>query len=150
MPAFELSLLLKVLPRADLSSCLKRVGNLLLDKGIALQKIENLGVRDLPYRIVNEGVSFQKANYFVYSFTARGKIFDEITDECSRDLDIIRHNILHIMAELPYDCTLDEELKPPALRKSVLNLMAQSKKNKAKTTIVYKYVKEHNFKHPYS
>ncbi|KAF8778006.1 28S ribosomal protein S6 like protein [Argiope bruennichi] len=60
MPAYELSLLLKNLPKQDLAAALKRVGTLLLDHGVVLQNLQNLGTKNLPYRIKKDEVYHYK------------------------------------------------------------------------------------------
>ena len=78
------------------------------------------------------------------------QLFADICDECVRDVDVIKYRInpTYYLQELDHDCTLHDEMKPPALRKSVQNLLEVSKKNKNKTKPFYWHVKKHNFYHP--
>ncbi|KAF8778005.1 28S ribosomal protein S6 like protein [Argiope bruennichi] len=75
MPAYELSLLLKNLPKQDLAAALKRVGTLLLDHGVVLQNLQNLGTKNLPYRIKKDEVYHYK-----------GRLADNLICKMSDDL----------------------------------------------------------------
>ncbi|KFM81644.1 28S ribosomal protein S6, mitochondrial, partial [Stegodyphus mimosarum] len=70
MPAYEFSVLLKILPRAEAATALKRIGTLLLDKGIVIQKLENHGTKDLPFRMKGEGKAHTRGSYFVFKTMA--------------------------------------------------------------------------------
>ncbi|GFU00275.1 hypothetical protein NPIL_72601 [Nephila pilipes] len=45
-----------------LSAVLKRVGILLLDKGVALQKLQNVGTNNLPFRMRKDGVYYKEGS----------------------------------------------------------------------------------------
>lgn len=77
------------------------------------------------------------------------QIFPEILDVCVRDVDVIRYHINDSYTDLSHGCTLQEEMQPPALRKSVQELLEKSKKHKLKTKPFYWHVKEWNYYDPY-
>ncbi|CAL1275127.1 unnamed protein product [Larinioides sclopetarius] len=145
MPAYELSLLFRNLPKQDLAAALKRVGTLLLDHGVVLHNLQNLGTKDLPYRIRKEETYYHKGSYFTYKFTGSPTIFAEIKEVCNRDTDILKHGFVDVYKEDPKNCTLEEELLPPALRPSVKKLLEQSKKHKGVSKPIYKHLKTWNY-----
>lgn len=49
-------------------------------------------------------------------------------DEYGRDIDVIRRRIYKKTIQEPYECTLDEEMKPPPYRKDVQDLIEQARK----------------------
>lgn len=102
----------------------------------------------VPASTNNSINSYFPCSYFVYSFMGSPNLFADIKDECTRDVDVIRHAIAPAFWDLPHDCTLHEEMNPPALRKSVQNLLEVSKKNKAKTKPFYWHVKKWNYYDP--
>ncbi|GFQ84200.1 uncharacterized protein TNCT_63331 [Trichonephila clavata] len=145
MPAYEFSVLVKALPKPELSAVLKRVGTLLLDKGVVLHKIQNVGTIDLPYRMRKEGTYYKQGSYFAYAFTGSPKFFAEVKDECDHDPDIIKHGFVETYKKFPENCTLEEELRPPAFRKSVLKLLEDGKKRKERARPFYRHIKEYNY-----
>ncbi|GFY24407.1 probable 28S ribosomal protein S6, mitochondrial [Trichonephila clavipes] len=145
MPAYEFSVLVKVLPKPELSAVLKRVGILLLDKGVVLQKIQNVGTTNLPYRIRKEGVYYKQGSYFAYAFTGSPKIFADVEDACVCDPDILKYGFVETYKKYPESCTLEEELRPPAFRTSVLKLLEDGKKRKERARPFYRHIKEYNY-----
>ncbi|GFS83786.1 uncharacterized protein NPIL_112421 [Nephila pilipes] len=83
--------------------------------------------------------------YFAYTFTGSPKIFADVKDACILDPDILNYGFVLLNQHFPSDCTLEEEFKPPALRKSVLNLIEDGKKRKDRARPYYKHLKEYNF-----
>jgi small subunit ribosomal protein S6 len=47
-------------------------------------------------------------------------------------VDIVRHKIFKVEEPKKYDCTLHEEILPPAYRKDVQELITESEKKKPK------------------
>ncbi|GIX96123.1 probable 28S ribosomal protein S6, mitochondrial [Caerostris darwini] len=144
MPSLELSLIMKTLPKQELVAALKRVGTLLLEKGVVIEKLENIGTRELPVRIRKEGVYHYKGSYFVYTFMGQRAIHKDLDEMCKLDTDILKHGLV-LPFSPPEKCTLEEELQPPALRKSVQNLLNESKKHKGISQPYYKHIKEYDY-----
>lgn len=57
---------------------------------------------------------------------------EDLLEEYSRDIDIIRKTIYKKSAPDEFQCTLHEELQPPPYRKSVQELMKTVKKKDKK------------------
>ncbi|CAG9821825.1 unnamed protein product [Phaedon cochleariae] len=125
---YELMLLLRVMPKTELKTVLKRTANMIFEKGGIIRKLENLGTRDMPYKTSVHGVVYNKASYFLYEFNVPPTSIDQLLDEYGRDIDIIRRRIYKKIEPEQFECTLDDELKPPPYRKDVLALVEQSKK----------------------
>ncbi|KAG8192986.1 hypothetical protein JTE90_028106 [Oedothorax gibbosus] len=149
MPAYELSILTKLLPRNELGAVLKRVGALLLDKGVTLQKIDNLGKRELPYKIPHYTQSTH-GHFFVLTFDGSPKVHAEVTKELKLDVDLLKYGFSPVYKDLKEECTLEEELLPPALRPSVQKLLSVSNKLTAgKKRPWNKYYIEWDYYHHY-
>ncbi|GBO16615.1 hypothetical protein AVEN_21805-1, partial [Araneus ventricosus] len=129
----------------DLAATLKRVGTLLLDHGVVLLNLQNLGTRDLPYKVKKEEIFYYKGSYFVYKFTGSPAIFSKVKEVCDRDTDILKLGFVDVYKGDPKDCTLEEELLPPALRPSVKKLLEESKKHKGVSKPFYKHLKTWNY-----
>ena len=130
MPAYELNVILKRLPKAQLVECCQRIGEKLIDTGSILRRIEFLGHKDLLYTLRNPHVPrsprFKQGSFFLYHFDTPAKNRFIIIDDLKLDYDII-HSKIHLK-EPPlegYDCTLEEELLTPALRPSVDRLIRE-------------------------
>lgn len=98
----------------------------------------------------SEFTYFFPFSYFIYSFLSSAKIFPDIIENCSRDVDILRHHLGDVAYKnlLP-GCTLEEEMQPPALRQSVKDLMEKAKKKRKESRIYNRHVKEFSFYDPY-
>lgn len=53
---------------------------------------------------------------------------ETLVEEYSRDVDILRNLVTKIEDLEPFDCTLEEETKPPAYRKEVIEMMRAAKR----------------------
>ncbi|XP_060535079.1 small ribosomal subunit protein bS6m [Cylas formicarius] len=125
---YELLLLLRVLPKPELKTVLRRAADCIFNKGGIIRKLENLGTRDMPYKTSVHGVVYNKASYFLFLFNVPPSTVEDLLDEYSRDVDIIRRRIYKKKEFEPIECTLDDENKPPPYREEVQELMRQAKK----------------------
>lgn len=63
---------------------------------------------------------------------------EDIDEEYSRDVDIVRRRIFNIdPKDKPIECTLHEELQPPAYRKDVKELLEIAQKKKPRKQFKY-------------
>merc|ERR1712198_189553 len=127
MPHYEMSLLLKSMSRAGLTSTVKRISESILDQGGYIRKIESLGTRDLPYRMSCHGYIQNKGSYWVLRFDSPSDSIAELKDNCLRDIDVIRPFIFKVQEPKHIECTLGEEIKPPAYRSEVQKMIEESK-----------------------
>ncbi|KAF2884617.1 hypothetical protein ILUMI_21553 [Ignelater luminosus] len=128
MITYELMLLLRIMPKPELVSTLKRTAESIYNKGGIIRKIENLGTKDMPYKTSVHGVVYNKASYYLMEFNVPPSSLHDILDEYGRDIDIIRRRI-YKKAEPEYqECTLHEELQPAPYRKNVQELITQARK----------------------
>ncbi|CAH0384129.1 unnamed protein product [Bemisia tabaci] len=132
MPSYELALLLRVMPREEIVSSLKRVSSQIFNTGGFIRKIQNIGQQPTPYKMSAEYGPHREANYFVVEFEVAPHHLLPLKRIYERDVDIIRSNIFKVKdpAEESHSCTLDDELKPPAYRKEVQDMIAASLKVK--------------------
>ncbi|XP_044269285.1 probable 28S ribosomal protein S6, mitochondrial [Tribolium madens] len=128
MITYELCLLYRIMPKAELASVVKRTANAIFEKGGFIRKLENLGTRDMPHKTSMHGQVHHKASYFLIEFNAPPTCIDNLLDEYVRDVDIIRKRIYKKQEIAPFECTLHEDMLPPPYRKSVQELIAQTKK----------------------
>ena len=72
------------------------------------------------------------SSFFLYHFDTSPPIVRKIQEDCRRDNETIRAYYVKKEKNLPdgYECTLDDEMKPPAMRPSVRNLIEQGRKKK--------------------
>lgn len=82
----------------------------------------------MPYKTTAHGSVHRKASYFLYEFNAPPTKIELLLDEYIRDVDIIRRNLYKKQLPEEFECTLDDEIKPPPYRKDVQDLMADAKK----------------------
>lgn len=130
---FPTSLILyNFLLQPEIISTLKRTAEAILNKGGIIRNLENLGTRALTHKISEHGLVHREGSYFLLRFDAPPRMIIQLTEEYSRDIDIIRRSIFKIEHEPPFECTLDEELQPPAYRKEVIEMVAKAKRREKK------------------
>ncbi|XP_043483638.1 probable 28S ribosomal protein S6, mitochondrial [Leptopilina heterotoma] len=137
MPTYEMPLLLKIMSKPDLTATLKRVAQMIFDKGGFIRKMENLGRKPTAYRISSHGRVHKEANFFIFYFDLPPSSTNQLHDEYNLDIDIVKNQIITQSTTKPFECTLDEEMLPAPYRPSVQKLMkiaeeADKKKNKYK------------------
>lgn len=119
--------------KPDLVAALKRTGEFMLNNGAVLRKIENLGLnRELPMKMYRNGQTYTAGSYFLFTFDSSLQTRRSLLDELKRDVDIVRSSLVTLSPPKKFDCTLDEELLPPAYRPSVKKLMEEAKDDKRK------------------
>lgn len=128
MPAYELNLILKRLPKPAMVAACVRVGEKILENDSVLRRIEFLGHKHLHYSLQNRHVPgsprFKQGSFFLYHFDTAAKKSKIIYDDLRLDYDIIHLKILPKLEPLQdYKCTLEEELQTPANRSSVEKLI---------------------------
>ncbi|KAF7273524.1 mitochondrial ribosomal protein S6 [Rhynchophorus ferrugineus] len=127
---YELLLLLRVLPKMELKQALRRTADQIFEKGGIIRKLENLGTRNMPYKTSAHGIVYNRASYFLFEFNTPPSSLDNLLDEYSRDVDIIRRRIYRKKeAQEAFECTLEEEMQPAPYRKSVQELIDEAKKS---------------------
>lgn len=129
MPFYELNLVLRPLPKKELVDCLKRTANLLWKEDAVLRRLEYLGLKKLPYlaRGEEERSRFSEGNYFIYHLSVPYSRLRLIRPELVLDNDLLRfsfYNTNESVLPEDYECTLEEELLPPAYRPSVQPLIS--------------------------
>lgn len=58
------------------------------------------------------------------------KFSQDINEEWGRDVDIVRRNVFKKEEKLKFECTLEEELLPPAYRKDVAEMIQVARNSK--------------------
>lgn len=124
MPLYELNLILKPLPKKDIVACLKRVAGLIWQEDGVIRKIDYLGNGKLAFTVrgKDEGESYEEGSHFIYHTSLNSKVLNDIRPELKLDLDVIAQKFIRANQSIipdDYYCTLDEELQPPAFRKSI-------------------------------
>ncbi|PNF37432.1 putative 28S ribosomal protein S6, mitochondrial [Cryptotermes secundus] len=100
----------------DLLSTLRRSADAIFNKGGIIRKVENLGTRNLPYKMSAHDAVHKKGSYFVFQFICPPASLHDLEEEYGRDVDIIRRRIFKVEAPEEFECTLHEEILPPAYR----------------------------------
>lgn len=131
-------LLMRVMKKPELVKTLKRTAEMIFNTGGYIRKLENWGIKDLPYKISVHGHVHRQANHFCIRFDAPPRLIDNVIEECSRDIDIIRIRVFKQLIPSETECTLHEEMLPPPYRPSVQKLVEMAKKqNKNKHVFSY-------------
>ncbi|XP_059479956.1 small ribosomal subunit protein bS6m [Neocloeon triangulifer] len=133
MPTYELAFLLKNMTKPELAVSMKRAAQEIFNRGGFIRKMENLGIsKETPYKISSHGQVHRTASYFAVKFDIPPSTLDDLKDSYQRDVDIVRYRIYKVEEPPKFECTLHEENLPPAYRKDVQQLIAESEKNKPK------------------
>uniref|UniRef100_A0A1B6BXI6 Small ribosomal subunit protein bS6m n=2 Tax=Clastoptera arizonana TaxID=38151 RepID=A0A1B6BXI6_9HEMI len=138
MPTYELALLLRVLPKPETATVLKRTANTIFENGGFLRKLDNVGTRKTPYKISSHGAVHKEASYFVFQFDYPPTKIKDLLEVYGRDVDIVRRNIFKVEEPTEYECTIDEEIMPAPYRKEVIKMIELGKK-KAASKKQFKY-----------
>lgn len=107
---------------------MKRTSEAIFEKGGIIRKFENLGTRELPFKISEHGLVHKVASSFVIRFDTPPTAIHDIREELGRDVDVIRRHIFKLEdtkqePKEKVECTLHEELLPPAYRKEVIKMI---------------------------
>ncbi|XP_023601373.1 28S ribosomal protein S6, mitochondrial [Myotis lucifugus] len=78
----------------ETAAALKRTIEALMDRGAIVRNLENLGERMLPYRISAHSQRHNRGGYFLVDFYAPTTTVESMLDHLSRDIDVIRPNIV--------------------------------------------------------
>ncbi|XP_076298180.1 mitochondrial ribosomal protein S6 [Lasioglossum baleicum] len=132
MPTYEMPVLLRIMRKPECAEVLKRIANTIFETGGFIRKIENWGDKELPCKASSHGKVYKEAGHFFFCFDVPPASLKDLTDEYNRDIDIIRTKIYKQNPLEPekVECTLEEELLPPAYRPSILKLLEHKKKGK--------------------
>lgn len=139
MPTYELALMLRTMPKVELIGTLKRVSHAIFDRGGIIRNIENLGFRHMPYKTSSHGVVHREANYFIFKIDTATQAITDLKEEYSRDVDIIRQRVFKVQEENDNNCTLEEELLPPAYREEVQKMIEVGKTQVNRFSYKFKY-----------
>ncbi|XP_045708601.1 28S ribosomal protein S6, mitochondrial isoform X2 [Phyllostomus hastatus] len=94
-----------VLPSPETAAALKRTIGALMDRGAVVRGLESLGERALPYRMSAHSQRHSRGGYFLVDFYAPTASVHSIMDHLSRDIDVIRPNIMkHPLTQEVKEC----------------------------------------------
>ncbi|XP_071801075.1 small ribosomal subunit protein bS6m-like [Asterias amurensis] len=94
MPGYELALIMRVMTRPGVVEGVKRSITSIIERGGIVKKLENLGEKRLPYRMLAHTESFTRGHYFVVEFDSPPDSVISMTEYLHRDIDVIRPTIL--------------------------------------------------------
>lgn len=114
----------------EVVSTLKRTSQIIFDKGGFIRKLENLGTKNLPYKISTHGMPHRIGSYFLITLDVPPTAIEDLDDEYARDVDIVKKTWVKKVEPEKIDCSLQEELLPPAYRKDVQEMLHISKNSK--------------------
>lgn len=108
----------------ELAQCLKRTATKIFETGGFIRRIDNLGTEDTPWKISSHDAIHKKASYFIVEFDAPSSQLEPFNNYLSRDIDIIKRTIFKVPEVQPQPaCTLSDEIKPPAYRLVLCNVL---------------------------
>lgn len=89
----------------ETAAALKRTIEALMDRGAIVRSLENLGERALPYMISAHNQRHQRGGYFLVDFYAPTTTVQSMMEHLSRDIDVIRPNIVkHPLTQEVKEC----------------------------------------------
>lgn len=112
----------------QLKDTIKRSTHHIFDRGGFIRKIEYLGFNKLPYKISKNQKSYNEAEQLLVTFDVSSQQKGDLHDELKTDIDVIRARIYDFKAPFPYQCDLEDDLKPPPERKEVKKLLELEKR----------------------
>ncbi|XP_038622027.1 28S ribosomal protein S6, mitochondrial [Tachyglossus aculeatus] len=119
MPRYELALILRATQRPETAAILKRTICALMERGAIVRNLENLGERNLPYKISVHSQRHVRGGYFLVDFYAPTTTVESIMEHLSRDVDVIRPSVLkHPQAQPVKEC---EGMVPVPLEDKLYN-----------------------------
>ncbi|KAG8590973.1 hypothetical protein GDO81_006992, partial [Engystomops pustulosus] len=80
---------------------LKRTIEALMEKGAIVRNLENLGEKNLPYKITKHNQRHSRGGYFLVDFHSSPSVIPNMLEHLSRDIDVIRPTILQHEEEKP-------------------------------------------------
>lgn len=104
MPRYELCLILRCFERPEMVSAIKKATETILQRGGVLRSIENLGQRELPYRMFNHGQKHSHGNYVIAHFDSSIESMHTLRSTLSRDTNLIRSKLLRKEEEVSRPC----------------------------------------------
>nr|CAG4648388.1 EOG090X0IQO [Moina brachiata] len=128
MPFYELSMILRPLSKPELVSSLKRTAETIVEHGGILRRFTSIGSNPLPFKMKAHNVWHREGIYFLMQFDAPTPALEVVRDELRRDIDLIRSQVIKLEEQKKFECTLEEEQKPPAYRRSVQKLIEEGRK----------------------
>ncbi|CAG2103542.1 unnamed protein product, partial [Medioppia subpectinata] len=93
MPSYELFFITKRLSKKELVSCLKRTGELILNSSGILRKMENMGTRQLPFKLrtpVPGSKRYASGNFFLFHCDVPPLTIYKIHESLRMDTDIMK------------------------------------------------------------
>lgn len=96
---------MKTKKQPETAAALKRTLEALMDRGAIVRNLENLGDRALPYKISAHSQQHSRGGYFLVDFYAPATAVQSIMEHLSRDIDVIRPNVVkHPLTQEVKEC----------------------------------------------
>ncbi|XP_062511446.1 small ribosomal subunit protein bS6m-like isoform X2 [Corticium candelabrum] len=99
MPAYQLCLIVRATNKG-VASVIRRTALAILERNCVLKEIENLGERDLPYRMRSHQEYFTRGRYVFLHFHGAPTLIHDLNDDLQLETDIIRYSILKTASQL--------------------------------------------------
>ncbi|XP_070569110.1 small ribosomal subunit protein bS6m-like [Ptychodera flava] len=96
MPRYELSLILRVLDRSETIAAMRRVGEAIIERGGLIRAIENLGEKNLPFKMISHSQGYRSGRYIIMEFEGKPTIVKSMREYLRRDVDVIRPGVLKL------------------------------------------------------
>uniref|UniRef100_A0AC11EVD9 Mitochondrial ribosomal protein S6 n=2 Tax=Caprinae TaxID=9963 RepID=A0AC11EVD9_SHEEP len=89
----------------ETAAALKRTLEALMDRGAVVRSLESLGERTLPYKMSAHSQQHTRGGYFLVDFYAPTATVESIMEHLSRDIDVIRPNVVkHPLTQEVKEC----------------------------------------------
>jgi small subunit ribosomal protein S6 len=111
MPLYELLVITKCLRTATAVSALVREAGIaksvlsfsarhVLDNGGVVRNFQNLGTKQLPYRMKRHQEIFDHGSYYTMKFDSSPKVMQNLSHSLKLNENIIRHSIVNLGSKL--------------------------------------------------
>lgn len=119
---YELSFIVKHLAKSKTLNVAKRSVDAIVNGGGYINKLESLGLTDLPHNFKGD----TKGSYFIVQFVAPTMTLPAVKTALKLDQDIVRSTVIKLKSKKAFECTLQDELKPPVYRPEVHQMIKEA------------------------
>uniref|UniRef100_A0A1I7Z9K9 Small ribosomal subunit protein bS6m n=1 Tax=Steinernema glaseri TaxID=37863 RepID=A0A1I7Z9K9_9BILA len=142
MPLFEVTLITRSLSKADLFKAIHRATTTLLDNGAVIENMKSLGHRDLPYKRIDKQTKepVYTSNYFLINAHMSLEANKRTKTILRNDLDMVHVESVSEAEtrSAPFECDLEELLKPATERQAVKDLRDNQKMGHFTRQMIFK------------
>eukprot|EP00088_Acartia_fossae_P066774 TRINITY_DN8292_c0_g1_i4.p1 TRINITY_DN8292_c0_g1~~TRINITY_DN8292_c0_g1_i4.p1 ORF type:complete len:152 (-),score=20.78 TRINITY_DN8292_c0_g1_i4:212-667(-) len=130
MPTYELTVIMKKMPRPQLVEALKRVGNCIYDNDGYIRNIQSLGERKLPNIKHVHNEKHTEGTYMLFEFDSKTDAIPPLKTTFTNDRDIVQKYVKALDKDADIECpkVFDSELLSPSERPSIQEMIKEGRR----------------------